>query len=100
MNRLVKDALRGMGYVDNRSPLARVAPMVTHSTGNYMQDEIKTAKALKRIEKAAVKKAVSIKASAARKGIPMPFKTAVKKALNNVVSTRAPKLLRAAKRAA
>jgi len=97
---MVKDALRTLGYSPNESPMSQVAPMVTEPTGDETQDEIRAAKAIKRIEKAAVKKAAQIKASAQKQGIRMPMKTAVKKAVAKVVAAKAPRLLKAAKRAA
>jgi hypothetical protein len=97
---MVRDALKTMGYTPGQSALSQVAPAVTSPTGNDTQDEIKASRALKRIEKAAIKKAAAIKFRAIKKGVHMPLSTAAKKAVTKVVAAKAPRLLTAARRAA
>jgi hypothetical protein len=97
---MVRRAIKRIGYTDGRSAMVRVAPLVVRSYGNEIQDEIKAAKALRNIEKAAVKKTAQIKALATKKGMPVSLAKIAKKVLERVVSKKAPRLLRAAKKAA
>lgn len=97
---LVKEALKGLGYSPTESAMSQVAPLVTNTTGDDVQDELAASKALRRIENSAVKKAAQIKAAWARSGRPISFKRAADRAVARVVAQRAPLLLRAAHSAA
>lgn len=97
---LVKQAIRQIGYVNGERALLTVAPLVSQQTGSDVADEINALKAIKRIEKAAIKKAAKIGRRAAIAGVPISPKRAAKKAVVTVLRIKAPGLLKVAGRAA